>query len=429
MVGHTQPRRVAARTVAQRLAEETGSTLGEDIGYSVRFGDRTSEKTLVRIMTDGLLLSEISKDRYLDHYDALIVDEAHERSLNIDFLLGYLKRLVSKRSDLKLIITSATINLERFSSFFNDAPIIEIPGRSYPVSVEYLNEPTDLNSGIADALDQILANKNSGARDVLVFLSGEREIFETAKFLRQLYQNQIEVLPLYSRLRVSDQEKIFTNKGSLRRVILATNVAETSVTVPNIGYVVDPGLARVNRYSYRSKLERLPIEPISKASAEQRKGRCGRIAPGTCYRLYDEADFLTRPEFADPEVQRVNLASVLLRMEGLKLGQIESFPFVDPPQENAIRDAYRLLDELGAVSAGKITKVGRLMAKIPLDPRLSRMIVEAGSYGGLNEILIVVSALSVSDPREKPVDKLAAADAKHQQFTDERSDYLSLLKF
>ena len=428
MVGHTQPRRVAARTVAQRLAEETGSTVGEDIGYSVRFGDRTSEKTLVRIMTDGLLLSEISKDRYLDNYDALIVDEAHERSLNIDFLLGYLKRLVSKRSDLKLIITSATINLERFSSFFNDAPIIEIPGRSYPVSVEYLNEPTDLNSGIADALDQILANKNSGARDVLVFLSGEREIFETAKFLRQLYQNQIEVLPLYSRLRVSDQEKIFTNKGSLRRVILATNVAETSVTVPNIGYVVDPGLARVNRYSYRSKLERLPIEPISKASAEQRKGRCGRIAPGTCYRLYDEADFLTRPEFADPEVQRVNLASVLLRMEGLKLGQIESFPFVDPPQESAIRDAYRLLDELGAVSAGKITKVGRLMAKIPLDPRLSRMIVEAGSYGGLNEILIVVSALSVSDPREKPVDKLAAADAKHQQFTDERSDYLSLLK-
>ena len=428
MVGHTQPRRVAARTVAQRLADETRSTLGESIGYSVRFGDKTSEKTLVRIMTDGLLLSEISKDRYLDQYDALIVDEAHERSLNIDFLLGYLKRLVSKRSDLKLIITSATINLERFSSFFNDAPIIEIPGRSYPVSVEYLNEPTDLNSGIADALDQILAKRNSSARDVLVFLSGEREIFETAKFLRQRYQKQIEVLPLYSRLRVSDQEKIFTNKSSLRRVILATNVAETSVTVPNIGYVVDPGLARINRYSYRTKLERLPIEPISRASADQRKGRCGRIAPGTCYRLYDEADFLTRPEFADPEVQRVNLASVLLRMEGLRLGQIESFPFVDPPEESAIRDAYRLLDELGAVRAGKITKVGRLMAQIPLDPRLSRMIVEAGSFGGLSETLIVVAALSVSDPREKPVDKLAAADEKHKQFLDDRSDFLSFLK-
>ena len=428
MIGHTQPRRVAARTVSQRLAKETNSPLGEAIGYSVRFGDQTSDRTLVRIMTDGLLLSEIPKDRYLDRYDAIIIDEAHERSLNIDFLLGYLKGLLRKRADLKLIVTSATINVDRFAKFFDGAPVVEIPGRSYPISVEYLPEREDLGSGIALALDEILRSPFSQARDVLVFLSGEREIFETAKFLRQHYQGQLEILPLYSRLRVTEQEKVFASTGKIRRVILATNVAETSITVPNIGYVIDPGSARVNRYSYRSKLERLPVEAISRASADQRKGRCGRVAAGVCYRLYSEEDYLGRSEYSDPEIKRVNLASVLLQMKGLGVGEIESFPFIDPPELGAIRDAYRLLEELGAIQFGKLNKIGRLMSRIPLDPRLSRMLVEAGRFGGLAETLIIVSALSVSDPRERPTDKMSLADEKHEPFSDERSDFLGLLK-
>ena len=428
MIGHTQPRRVAARTVSQRIANETNTLLGEEIGYSVRFGDEMSDKTLVRIMTDGLLLSEIPRDRYLDRYDAIVVDEAHERSLNIDFLLGYLKELLRKRDDLKLVITSATINVDRFADFFEGAPIIEIPGRSYPISVEYLPDEEDLHSGIGQALDQILKTPLSNARDVLVFLSGEREIFNAAKFLRQRYQEQLEILPLYSRLRLSEQEKIFVTSGKLRRVILATNVAETSITVPNIGYVIDPGSARIKRYSYRSKLERLPVEAISKASADQRKGRCGRVAAGICYRLYSEEDYLGRSEYSDPEIKRSNLASVVLQMKGLGLGHIESFPFVDPPELAAIRDAYRLLEELGAVHAGRLSKIGRLMSRIPLDPRLSRMIVESGKYGGLSETLIIVSALSVSDPRERPNDKMSLADQKHEPFRDERSDFIVFLK-
>ncbi|MDC0214814.1 ATP-dependent RNA helicase HrpA, partial [Gammaproteobacteria bacterium] len=428
MIGHTQPRRVAARTVSQRLAAETKSKFGEEVGYSVRFGDQTSDNTIVRIMTDGLLLSEIPNDRYFDRYDAIIVDEAHERSLNIDFLLGYLKRLMRKRSDFKLIVTSATINVQRFSEFFDSAPVVEIPGRSYPISIEYMEEREDLYSGIIGALDEILKAPFAKARDVLVFLSGEREIFEVAKSLRQHYADLLEILPLYSRLRLAEQEKIFAGKGKARRVILATNVAETSITVPNIGYVIDPGKARINRYSYRSKLQRLPVEPISKASSDQRKGRCGRVAPGVCYRLYSEDDYLGRPQYSDPEVKRVNLASVLLQMKGLRLGEIESFAFIDPPEPSAVKDAYRLLDELEAVDAGRLSKIGRSMSRIPLDPRLSRMVVEASRFGALTETLILVSALSVSDPRERPADKMSLADQMHVSFEDEKSDFLSFLK-
>ncbi len=428
MIGHTQPRRVAARTVSQRLAKETNTLLGEEVGYSVRFGDKTSDRTLLRIMTDGLLLSEIPKDRFLDRYDAIIIDEAHERSLNIDFLLGYLKKLMSKRDDLKLIVTSATINVDRFAEFFSGAPIIEIPGRSHPISVEYRSEFEGLHSGIEHALDEILHSPFSRARDILVFLSGEREIFEAAKFLRRRYLGQLEVLPLYSRLRLSEQEKIFTSTGKIRRVVLATNVAETSITVPNIGYVIDPGNARIKRYSYRSKLERLPVEAICRASADQRKGRCGRVAAGICYRLYSEEDYLSRPKYFDPEIKRINLASVVLQMKSLGMGDIESFSFIDPPELGAIRDAYRLLEELGALESGRLSKIGRLMSRIPLDPRLSRMLVEAGEFGGLAETLIVVSALSVSDPRERPADKMSSADEKHEIFSDERSDFFGLLK-
>ena len=427
-IGHTQPRRVAARTVAKRIASETGSQLGVEVGYSVRFSDQTSDSTLVKIMTDGILLSEISRDRFLDEYEVLIIDEAHERSLNIDFLLGYLKRLLKKRTDLKVIVTSATINLEHFSAFFDNAPVIEISGRSYPVELDYRDDEDDIHSSIVNILGEILRAPVSKARDTLVFLAGEREIFETAKILRQIYDDQFEVLPLYSRLSLAEQEKIFTTVGRSRRVILATNVAETSITVPNIGYVIDPGSARINRYSYRSKLERLPIEPISQASADQRKGRCGRVAPGICYRLYGESDFLSRPMYTDPEIKRVNLASVVLQMEGLGLGDIDKFPFVEPPEAYALKDAYRLLDELGAYSSGKVNNVGRQMARIPVDPRLARMLLEAGQFGGLKEALIIVAALSVPDPRERPFGKIAAADQAHEIFSDEQSDFLSQLK-
>jgi len=428
-IGHTQPRRLAARTVARRIAEEVNTPLGEGVGFAVRFTDQVGERTLLKVMTDGLLLTEIRRDRFLDAYDAIIIDEAHERSLNIDFLLGYLKRLLTRRRDLKVIVTSATIDVERFSRFFDNAPIVSVSGRTYPVEVRYqpLHEEGDALDGIVSALHEIAAQPLSGARDVLVFFSGEREIFEAAKTLRREFGERYEVLPLYARLSFSEQRKIFATTSGTRRVVLATNVAETSLTVPNIGYVIDPGFARINRYSYRSKLQRLPIEPISQASANQRKGRCGRIAPGVCYRLYSEQDLLGRPEFTDAEIHRVNLASVVLQMQAFKLGDIRKFDFVDPPDPRAIKDAVRLLEELMALDQGRLTAAGRTMARLPIDPRLARMVVQAKQQGALSEVLIVVSALSVQDPRERPINKAQAADAAHEGFNHERSDFVTLL--
>ena len=430
MIAHTQPRRLAARTVAKRIAEEVKAELGNQVGYAVRFADQTSEQTLLKVMTDGLLLTEIRSDRFLDAYDVVIIDEAHERSLNIDFLLGYLKRLLAKRKDLKVIVTSATIDVERFSEFFNGAPVVSVSGRTFPVEVRYLEgdpETRDTNESIVQALLDIQRHGSSQARDVLVFFAGEREIFEAAKLLRQKFADQLEVLPLYARLSFAEQKKIFEPGGHKRRVVLSTNVAETSLTVPNIGYVIDPGFARINRYSYRSKLQRLPIEPISQASADQRKGRCGRIAPGVCYRLYAEQDFLSRPAFSDAEIHRVNLASVVLQMLAFKLGDISKFPFIDLPDGRAIKDAMRLLEELQALESGKLTALGQQMARMPLDPRLARMLLAAGQQGALTEVLTIVSALAAQDPRERPLNKAQAADQAHAAFADERSDFMSLV--
>jgi len=429
MIGHTQPRRLAARTVARRIAEESGVALGEEVGYAVRFADQVGEGTLLKVMTDGLLLTEIRSDRFLDGYDAIIIDEAHERSLNIDFLLGYLKRLLLRRTDLKVIVTSATIDVTRFASFFNNAPVVSVSGRTYPVEVRYQDVPEEEETltGVINALHEIDAQPLRGARDVLVFFSGEREIFEAAKVLRREFGERFEVLPLYARLSFAEQKKIFSASSARRRVVLATNVAETSLTVPNIGYVIDPGFARINRYSYRSKLQRLPIEPISQASADQRKGRCGRIAPGTCYRLYTEQDLAGRPEFTDAEIHRVNLASVVLQMQAFRLGDIRSFDFIDPPDPRAIKDAVRLLEELTALKQGRLTDTGRAMARLPIDPRLARMLLEGHHQGALSELLVVVSALSVQDPRERPLQKTQAADESHAGFAHERSDFLSLL--
>ena len=434
MVAHTQPRRIAARSVAARIAQEMGSPLGQHIGYRVRFSDRVSEDNYVRVMTDGILLAETQTDRFLNAYDTIIIDEAHERSLNIDFLLGYVKRLLPKRPELKLVITSATIDAQRFSEHFGNAPVIEVSGRLYPVEVRYHpieaqdedEQEVDLPEAIADAVDEV--SRLSASGDVLVFLPGEREIREVAEELRKHHPKGAEILPLFARLSAQEQERVFHPSG-LRRIVLATNVAETSLTVPGIKYVIDPGYARVNRYSYRNKIEMLQVEKISRASADQRAGRCGRVMSGVCVRLYPEEDYLARPEFTDPEILRSSLASVILRMKALRLGEVEEFPFVEPPSARAIADGYSLLTELGAVDEHKrLTPVGAQVAQLPIDPRFARMLVAAREENCLTEALIVVAGLAIQDPRERPMDKADAADNAHAQFADERSEFLGLLK-
>ncbi|GLX94473.1 ATP-dependent RNA helicase HrpA [Herbidospora sp. NBRC 101105] len=422
-IGHTQPRRLAARTVAERIAEELNIELGGAVGYKVRFTDQSSDNTLVKLMTDGILLAEMQTDRFLSQYDTLIIDEAHERSLNIDFILGYLKQLLPKRPDLKVVITSATIDPERFSRHFDDAPIIEVSGRTYPVEVRYRpieDEQDDQTQAIVDAVDELVAE---GPGDILVFLSGEREIRDTAEALKGRRE---EVLPLYARLSAAEQHKVF-QRGSRRRIVLATNVAETSLTVPGIKYVIDPGTARISRYSHRLKVQRLPIEPISQASANQRKGRCGRTSDGICIRLYGEDDFTGRPEFTDPEILRTNLASVILQMTSLGLGDISAFPFVEPPDQRQVKDGVNLLQELGALDAKGLTPMGRKLAQLPVDPRLARMVLEAQTNGCAREVMIITAALSIQDPRERPADKQQAADEKHRRFADKESDFLTYL--
>src|SRR4051794_22099611 len=425
-IAHTQPRRIAARTVAQRVADELQVPLGGAVGYPVRFSDRTSPDTLVRLMTDGLLLAEIQRDPLLRRYDTIIVDEAHERSLNIDFLLGCLHRILPQRPELKLIITSATIDPGRFSRHFGAAPVIEVSGRTFPVETRYrpLGEADQVDA-IGDAIAEL---GREGPGDVLAFLSGEREIRETAEALGGRFGDRMEILPLYARLSHADQQRIFRpHRG--RRVVLATNVAETSLTVPGIHYVVDPGTARISRYSARLKVQRLPIEPISQASADQRKGRCGRIAAGVCIRLYDEEDFEARPAFTEPEILRTNLASVILQMAALRLGDVEDFPFLDPPDRRQIRDGIALLQELGALdSDAKLTQVGRRLAQLPLDPRLARMVLEAGRLGCATEVIVIAAALSIQDPRERPADAQQEADAAHARFAGEGSDFLAFLR-
>lgn len=434
LIGHTQPRRLAARTVANRIAEELNSEPGSTVGYKVRFTDSVSENTQVKLMTDGILLAEIQQDRLLMQYDTLIIDEAHERSLNIDFLLGYLRELLPKRPDLKVIITSATIDPQRFSRHFNHAPVIEVSGRTYPVEVRYRplvenNDDTDRDQlqAIFDAVDE-LGRESPG--DILIFMSGEREIRDTADALNKLALPHTEILPLYARLSNSEQNRVFQSHVG-RRIVLATNVAETSLTVPGIKYVIDPGTARISRYSYRTKVQRLPIEPVSQASANQRKGRCGRVSEGICIRLYDEQDFLSRPAFTDPEILRTNLASVILQMTALGLGDIQAFPFVEAPDKRNIQDGVRLLQELGAITgddqqtAYKLTPSGRLLSQLPVDPRLAKMVLEAQKFACVREVMIIVSALSIQDPRERPMDKQQASAEKHQRFQDKESDFLA----
>ncbi len=460
-IGHTQPRRIAARTVADRIAEELGTEPGTVVGYQVRFADTSGDATMIKVMTDGILLAELQRDRQLRRYDVLIIDEAHERSLNIDFILGYLKQLLPRRPDLKVIITSATIDPDRFSAHFaggessrqsaggesgrqsaggessqdgGGAPVIEVSGRTYPVEVRYRPvadpdrpdaEPRDQIQAISDAVDELRAE---GPGDILVFLSGEREIRDTADALSG--QDDLEVLPLYARLSAAEQHRVF-RPHPRRRVVLATNVAETSLTVPGIRYVIDPGTARISRYSYRTKVQRLPIEPISQASADQRKGRCGRTSDGVCIRLYSDEDFASRPEFTDPEILRTNLASVILQMAALDLGEVADFPFVDPPDSRNIADGVRLLEELGAFAPGRgrsrLTDVGRKLAQLPVDPRLGRMILEAGRNGCAREVLIITAALSIVDPRERPAESREAADAMHARFAEPGSDFLAFL--
>src|SRR6185295_5091966 len=434
-IGHTQPRRIAARAVAARIAEELNAQLGQLVGYKLRFQDRSRPEGLIKLMTDGILLAETQGDRFLDSYDTIIVDEAHERSLNIDFLLGYLKWLMPKRPDLKIIITSATIDPERFSKHFNEAPIINVSGRSYPVEIRYraveLDEEddetaADEQAAILGAVDELWGKQNSG--DILVFLSGEREIRETAESLRKHHPQNCEILPLYSRLSQDEQQRVFRPSGR-RRVVLATNVAETSLTVPGIRAVIDTGVARISRYSHRSRLQRLPIEKISRASANQRSGRCGRVGPGVAIRLYSEDDFLARPEFTEPEIQRTNLAAVILQMHALRLGDIEAFPFVEPPDGRYVRDGQRTLRELGALTEeGELTDMGRRLSKLPLDPRLGRILLADADEHCLKEVAIIASALSVPDPRDRPADKQTQADQKHAPLRDEKSDFLTLLR-
>ncbi len=449
-IGHTQPRRIAARSVAERIAAELGTELGTAVGYKVRFTDTSSDGTLIKVMTDGILLTELQRDRQLRRYDTLIIDEAHERSLNIDFILGYLKRLLPRRPDLKVIITSATIDPQRFSAAFaggeagkqsGGAPVVEVSGRTYPVEVRYrpladpddpAREPRDQVQGILDAVAEL---KAQGPGDILVFLSGEREIRDTADALAG--QDDLDVLPLYARLSSAEQHRVFephrfSQSRAGRRVVLATNVAETSLTVPGIHYVIDPGTARISRYSHRTKVQRLPIERISQASASQRAGRCGRTADGVCIRLYTEEDFAARPAFTDPEILRTNLASVILQMAALDLGEMADFPFVNPPDSRNIADGVRLLEELGAFAPGKastrkLTDVGRKLARLPVDPRLGRMILAAGEQGCVREVLIIAAALSIVNPRERPTETRQAADAMHARFAVPGSDFLAFL--
>ena len=468
-IGHTQPRRIAARSVAARIAEELQTELGDLVGYKVRFNDQISDNTQIKLMTDGILLAEIQTDRFLNQYSCLIIDEAHERSLNNDFILGYLKQLLPRRPDLKVIITSATIDVERFSKHFNNAPIIEVSGRTYPVEVRYRpvveEDDQDQLQGILNAVDELQAE---GRGDILIFMSGEREIRDTAEALQKQNLKHTEILPLFARLSAQEQNKIFHPSG-LNRIVLATNVAETSLTVPGIKYVIDPGTARISRYSYRTKVQRLPIEPISQASANQRKGRCGRVSEGICIRLYSEEDFNNRPEFTDPEILRTNLASVILQMTALGLDDIEAFPFVDAPDKRHIQDGVKLLEELGAIQPKKIksykhdgarfltrakdvsankngtryetcaieseekkqgwelTPIGRQLAQLPVDPRLAKMLLSAVNFGSVYEVMIIVSALSIQDPRERPTDKQQASDEKHRHFADKKSDFLAFL--
>ncbi len=429
-IGHTQPRRLAARAVANRIAEETQTELGSVIGFHTRFQKKLGKHNLIKVMTDGILLTEIQQDRWLNRYDTLIIDEAHERSLNIDFLLGYLKQLLTRRRDLKLIITSATLDAERIAAHFDNAPIIEVSGRTWPVELRYRplssedkEETLDINQAIEAAVDELQAE---GRGDVLIFLPGEREIHEASHALRHR-REQIDVLPLYARLSPKEQQRIF-HPGGRTRIILSTNVAETSLTVPGIRYVIDTGLARISRYSWRTKIQRLPTEKISQASANQRSGRCGRTGPGICIRLYDEEDFNLRPEFTDPEILRTNLASVILQMAALKLGAIDQFPFIDKPDPRLIRDGYRLLSELQATDPQhNLTTMGRQLTRLPLDPRLGRMLLGAQKTHAVAEVLIITTALAVQDPRDRPRDKQQAADEKHARFIDPQSDFMGLL--
>ena len=464
-IGHTQPRRIAARSVAARIAEELQTEIGDLVGYKVRFNDQISDNTQIKLMTDGILLAEIQTDCFLNQYSCLIIDEAHERSLNNDFILGYLKQLLPRRPDLKVIITSATIDVERFSKHFNNAPIIEVSGRTYPVEVRYRpvaeEDDQDQLQGILNAVDELQAE---GRGDILIFMNGEREIRDTAEALQKQNLKHTEILPLFARLSAQEQSKIFHPSG-LNRIVLATNVAETSLTVPGIKYVIDPGTARISRYSYRTKVQRLPIEPISQASANQRKGRCGRVSEGICIRLYSEEDFNNRPEFTDPEILRTNLASVILQMTALGLDDIEAFPFVDAPDKRHIQDGVKLLEELGAIQPKKyksrdgarlptrvqnltdessrqetrasestekkqgweLTPIGRQLAQLPVDPRLAKMLLSAVDFGSVYEVMIIVSALSIQDPRERPTEKQQASDEKHRRFADKKSDFLAFL--
>ncbi len=446
LIGCTQPRRIAARSVASRLAFELGEPLGEGgaVGFKVRFTDRTSPATRIKVMTDGILLAETQQDRLLRQYDTIIIDEAHERSVNIDFLLGYLKRLLPKRPDLKVIVTSATIDPETFSRHFNNAPVVEVSGRTYPVETRYRPiggaegeddsgeritaagaDDRELYRAIVDGVEEVC---RAGPGDVLVFLPGEREIREAHKALRAHHPPGTEILPLYARLSTAEQDRVFSPRPGGRRIVLATNVAETSLTVPGIRYVVDPGLARISRYSARAKVQRLPVEPISQASADQRKGRCGREAPGVCIRLYSQEDFESREAFTPPEIQRSNLAGVILQMKSLRLGEIHDFPFVEPPKGGMIRDGLTTLHELGALDEREeLTEIGRRLSRLPVDPRIGRMILAAGDEGCLNDVLVIGAALSIQDPRLRPMERRDAADAAHEKWTDERSDFLSLI--
>ena len=450
MIGHTQPRRLAARSVSQRIAEEVGEQLGESIGFKIRFNEQGSQDSIVRLMTDGILLAELTHDRYLNKYDTIIIDEAHERSLNIDFIMGYLKQLVKKRPDLKIIITSATLDVNRFSQYFYNAPIFEVEGRSFPVEVRYrpISEMSvggsdddefddfeeNLPRAVVQAVEECFKDAESKGHpehaDILIFSSTEREIRELQETLQKFGPKHTQILPLYARLALSEQQQIFNPSGGGRRIIIATNVAETALTVPNIRYVIDSGFARLSRYNYRSRVQRLPIEAISQAAANQRKGRCGRIAPGVCIRLFSEEDFQGRPEFTEPEIKRTNLASVILQMQSLGFGAVESFDFIEPPDHRLVNDGRKLLIELGAYQETKneLTKIGAQMAKMPIDPRLARMILGGAHFGVLNEVLIIVAALAVQDPRERPAEKQMQADQKHALFKEGDSDFLFYIK-
>ncbi|HRM51597.1 MAG TPA: ATP-dependent RNA helicase HrpA, partial [Acinetobacter johnsonii] len=472
LIGHTQPRRLAARSVSQRIAEEVGEKLGESISFKVRFNEQGSQDSIVRLMTDGILLAELANDRYLNKYDTIIIDEAHERSLNIDFIMGYLKQLLPRRKDLKVIITSATLDVNRFSQYFNNAPIFEVEGRSFPVELRYRpvsemsivgsddDEFDDFEENLPRAVVQAVEECFRDAQekghpeyaDTLIFASTEQEIRELQETLQKHGPRHTEILPLYARLALAEQQKIFNPSGGGRRIIIATNVAETALTVPNIRYVIDSGFARISRYNYRSRVQRLPIEAVSQAAANQRKGRCGRIAPGVCIRLYSEEDFQSRPEFTEPEIKRTNLASVILQMQSLGLGALEDFDFIEPPDHRLVNDGRKLLVVLGAMSdknpskvtdekqsvtsssvgkggiQGGLTKIGQKMAKMPIDPRLARMILGGAHFGVLNEVLVIVAALAVQDPRERPADKQMQADQKHALFREADSDFLFYIK-